>query len=71
MSAAQKGWLWYNVGLTQGQEPDEETQPILWTERPTGALMGAGSLWPQMPTKLLALCCKTPSYGESCTSFEL
>ncbi len=34
----------YNVGLTQGQEPDEETQPILWTERPTGALVGAGSL---------------------------
>jgi hypothetical protein len=21
-------------------------QPILWTERPTGAVMGAGSLWP-------------------------
>jgi hypothetical protein len=35
---------WYNVGLTQGQEPDEETQPILWTERPTGALVGAASL---------------------------
>jgi len=37
--------LWYNVGLTQGQEPDEEMQPIPWTERPTGALVGAGSLW--------------------------
>ncbi len=35
---------WYNVRLTQGQEPDKETQPILWTERPTGALVGAGSL---------------------------
>ncbi len=36
---------WYNVELTQGrQEPDEETQAILWTERPTGALVGAGSL---------------------------
>jgi hypothetical protein len=23
---------WYNVELTQGQEPDEETHPILWTE---------------------------------------
>jgi hypothetical protein len=23
--ATQKGWLWYNVGLTQGQEPNEET----------------------------------------------
>ncbi len=29
---------WYNVGLTQGQELDEETQPILWTEHPTGSL---------------------------------
>jgi hypothetical protein len=35
---------WYNVELTQGQELDEETQPILWTEHPTGALVGAGSL---------------------------
>jgi hypothetical protein len=35
---------WYNVGLTQSREPDEETQPILWTERPTAALVGAGSL---------------------------
>jgi hypothetical protein len=33
--------------LTQGKEPDEKSQPILWTERPTGgALVGAGSLWP-------------------------
>jgi len=23
-------------------------QAILWTERPTGADMGAGSLWPHM-----------------------
>jgi hypothetical protein len=45
-SAAQKGRLWCNVGLTQGQEPDEETHPILWTERPTGVLVGAGSLCP-------------------------
>ncbi len=35
---------WCNVRLTQGQEPDEETQLILWTERLTGALLGAGSL---------------------------
>jgi len=21
-------------------------QPILWTEQPTGAVMGAGSVWP-------------------------
>jgi hypothetical protein len=37
---------WYSsVELTQGQELDEEeTQPILWTEPPTGALVGASSL---------------------------
>jgi len=22
-------------------------QPVLWTKEPTGALVGAGSLWPQ------------------------
>jgi hypothetical protein len=27
-------------------------QPILWTERPTDALVGAGSLWPPMELKL-------------------
>jgi len=26
--------------------PNEKTQPIRWTERPTGALVGANSLWP-------------------------
>jgi len=26
--------------LTEGQERDEKRQPILWTERPTGAVMG-------------------------------
>jgi len=26
--------------------PNENTQPIQWTERPTGALVGANSLWP-------------------------
>jgi hypothetical protein len=26
--------------------PNEKTQPIQWTEWPTGALMAAGSLWP-------------------------
>jgi hypothetical protein len=25
--------------------PNGKTQPIQWTERPTGALVGAGSLW--------------------------
>jgi len=26
--------------------PNEKTQPIQWTEWPTGALMAASSLWP-------------------------
>jgi hypothetical protein len=26
--------------------PNEKTQPIQWTERPTGALVAADSLWP-------------------------
>ncbi len=30
----------------QGEEADEKTQPILWTEWPTGAVIEAGSLWP-------------------------
>jgi hypothetical protein len=29
---------------------NEKTQPIWWTERPTGALVAAGSLWPGRPT---------------------
>ncbi len=33
--------------LTEGQKQDEKKTPILWTERPTGAIMGAGSLWPE------------------------
>jgi len=28
--------------------PNEKMQPIQWTERPTGALVAAGSLW--LPT---------------------
>jgi len=27
--------------------PNEKTQPIQWTERPTGALVAVNSLWPQ------------------------
>jgi hypothetical protein len=27
--------------------PNEKTQPNQWTEWPTGALVAAGSLWPQ------------------------
>jgi hypothetical protein len=26
--------------------PNEKTLPIQWTERPTGALVAAGSVWP-------------------------
>jgi hypothetical protein len=29
-----------------GLKLDEKMQPIPWIERPTGALVGAGSLWP-------------------------
>ncbi len=27
--------------------PNEKTQPIQWTEQPTGALVAVNSLWPQ------------------------
>jgi len=30
--------------------PNEKTQPIQWTERPTGALVAVNSLWPTMST---------------------
>jgi len=29
--------------------PNEKTQPIQWTERPTGALVAVNSLWPTIP----------------------
>ncbi len=38
--------------VNKGQETDEEMQSILWTERPTGALVGAGSPWPTIQLKL-------------------
>ncbi len=38
------------LGLTQGQKPNEKMQPILWTELPTSALVGAGSLCPNLWT---------------------
>ncbi len=28
--------------------PNEKTQPIQWTEQPTGALVAVNSLWPQL-----------------------
>jgi hypothetical protein len=30
--------------------PNEKTQPIQWTERPTGALVAVNSLWPAPAT---------------------
>jgi len=30
--------------------PNEKTQPIRWTKRPTGALVAVNSLWPVSPT---------------------
>ncbi len=30
--------------------PNEKTQPIQWTERPTGALVAVNSLWPSGST---------------------
>jgi hypothetical protein len=48
--------------------PNEKTQPIQWTERPTGALVGANSLWPgQMWLELgflLGFSCWLKSYDE-------
>jgi hypothetical protein len=32
--------------------PNEKTQPIRWTERPTGALVAVVSLWPSPTTSL-------------------
>jgi hypothetical protein len=32
--------------------PNEKTQPIQWTERPTGALVAVNSLWPTYGTWL-------------------
>jgi hypothetical protein len=37
--------------LTQGLEPNENMQPILWTKQLIGALVGGGSLLPLVPTK--------------------
>ncbi len=34
--------------------PNEKTQPIQWTERPTGALVAVNSLWPYYHTSALS-----------------
>lgn len=47
-SATKKRLSVIQCQLRQGQELDEETQPILWIERPTDALAGAGSIWPKV-----------------------
>jgi len=39
-SATKKKLTVVRCWLTEGQERDEKRQPILWTERPTGAVMG-------------------------------
>jgi hypothetical protein len=49
-----------------GQKGRCKTQPILWTERPTGAVMGPGSLWPRecvlAPSKI-SQCIWRVTYG--------
>jgi hypothetical protein len=35
-----------NPKKVDGLKLDEKMQPIPWIEWPTGALVGAGSLWP-------------------------
>jgi len=36
--------------------PNEKTQPIQWTERPTGALVAVNSLWPDLtPSQLFPM----------------
>jgi len=37
--------------------PNEKTQPIQWTERPTGALVAVNSLWPSRPMSQLSKEC--------------
>jgi hypothetical protein len=34
---------------------NDKTQPIQWTEQPTGALVAAGSFWPRRSTSILAI----------------
>jgi hypothetical protein len=48
--------------------PNEKTQPIQWTERPTGALVGANSLWPRGWYWLQAL--QAPVSGLVSNAFE-
>ncbi len=43
--------------------PNEKTQPIQWTERPTGALVAVNSLWPPMARVKPALVSSPSQYG--------
>jgi hypothetical protein len=36
--------------------PNEKTQPIQWTERPTGALVVVNSLWPECNIIICSVC---------------
>ncbi len=42
------GRMLVNIGWKEGWK----TQPILWTERPTGGVMEAGSLWPLVAARV-------------------
>jgi hypothetical protein len=44
-------------------------QPKLWTERPTGAVMGAGSLWPVLRVKWILLRFRTSPEGSELVQF--
>jgi hypothetical protein len=73
--SSQKGLTVVQCWLTYGKEVSEKRliiQPILWTEQPTGVVMGAGSLWPpvcgcheQHPIvwKKTTLCCSESRRG--------
>jgi hypothetical protein len=44
---------------------NEKTQPIQWTERPTGALVAVASLWPNEMTIPFVIFYKAPRKGGS------
>jgi hypothetical protein len=46
--------------------PNEKTQPIRWTERPTGALVGANSLWPLVGYLATISLEKDNSHNQTC-----
>jgi hypothetical protein len=50
--------------------PNEKTQPIQWTERPTGALVGANSLWPLIWTLNLVVYLAMQNMKKFLSSFH-